>query len=1706
MYHPPKLIEYLACYNTNFYFEANMESLTFAPLNRPYNLGNTPEDATQKLHKDLKIIAQSRWVRVSDDGDFEQIGLIKWVVENIRGILGFVDHTKLEVLRFRLQQLLSQAAEKGLLTKEDCFGPKNLVFLVGKKMGLIQRKVATRDAKELNEFFKNLLQKVANPSENKPNLNRFVERYRARHLQDLQPHSLPWKIVNAWQKQARPLNEDYEEESTQSEFGSQEQETDGGASEFSDKPMYQQPESQEFVAPAKTLTAQPLQIIPTTPSQVGPQLTAKTPRVQQNEKKSYCTDFLERISHVDDLRDELEKLTPSPEVSYKELYLRNMLANPLQRTDYDNLVNEWVSDTLSMTNDWSSHWTQNAVNLDRTLSALDFKNSLSLLVAGFRLALLVKNEEEKQFEPSDQLISQCILAKEAFGSRLKTLIDSNQREFLSLNLSNFSPKELRFYKDTLSYQFLKILSDQQKLRLENEKISNWYKLTGIGLVGAGALLSGAAYALVKHLTHVPEVIATPVQTYPTISDAILSIGYVVPIAVIAGIAYHCLSKPRSKPTILPENLAPFDFARVFQSKANKQTKLPDSAAITYPTEIISPKFEITANGICIFEDPRINENLNQEFTNVAFIYKEGKQYLLISFKDQGKSVGFCVCLDSFVTSCTQPVKNVLFSEGRLEIQLNAPALLTKTMTNEDLIKAAKQFITKEVDYCDREFGKLLGSKDNKHLRSYLNSLNALNRRLDPDVDQDDRSKIESCFQEALFIDVFLKKAIYNVLARDYSQAIKTKNLPAISSKNQKDAKRYVQGIKEQFGQIHNGSNLKDLKKFETNLEDFKRNYNDLAAKKKVEKEKESEADPSTKYYEDLKGTYEDLIREAPEVPAENEEAAEELKAEIGRKFQKISDKSELAELKKFERSLDEFQKAYTALITPGAVDLGSKVDDASKKEKTTTPKPEVNEVKKRLVRLYDKYSTKIPKFVEERRKQLDQMTKSSQTESLFENANEELKALEALRLKLTGVDDKRPDAEMTYENIGIQIQLKIAAIDRIIESIINSSSDSKEDSTADEAKGEAADNESRPDTAEHKGLEQEEAVGSDTNEEDEIDICSKALSTQIEDILQKIHEEIAAISDRVAGSSEGRKHLENISRLLENLEAYKLQLANKETLSIEEIEIIQGNINSNSEQILQLLNSLRDLQRIELENSKIEETERKLEDFEEKEVDRSAIALRYENLSQRVREFTEDKREVGDPTDQAVILQTREKVRDQFNKLAKESVDDLQLENLEKFLNRSSSKIERLIQKHSSDPTSLKKSPLTEADPVQGESNSETKESESTESTEKEKEVDHTAIVRRYEELRQRVTEFTEDKREVSNIKIQMEITSLRRSIYDRFNEMGTDNLKENQLEEFELVLSQTIARYQTLILKSSAAAKHQSSPVALSSSQSSLERVTETDNVEEGDLANDEHQGRIRIIGDTYDNYSELPAIVKGYPDLVNRANLLLENSKQIDEYLKKDCVNEEDTDSCELLIPILSEEYEKIIKEYAQRKQGESEGSELPISSNVRGDENTENKFRALTPQSVTPRGSPPNERSDNPYPNPWLGNQSAFTALEGSFEHLNENARVEGGLPLGGESTDEAKKEEEESDYDSDTEDNTESTENKRSSVEIRKIIPENTESTSTTSATATSGLFDYSDLPTLEYGDAHKEDTVNGGQGVVDVEGVGSEYESSSSESD
>lgn len=813
-----------------------MGSFSLSSLNSPYNLGNHREEATQKLHKDLKIIAHSRWVQVNQDhGDFEEIGIIKWIFENIKGILGFVDHTKREVLRFRLQQLLAQATEKGLLTKEDCFGPKKLATLI--EVGLMQGKSSPKDAKEISDFIKTLLQKVVQPSENKPDLNDFVERYRVRHMQDIQPHSLPWKIAYAWQKQTGPLEEDEDDEWTKWEFESSKEQD----------PTEKQTESLEGVAPF-------------------------TNETRQEENKSYGADFLEKISKTDDLRDELEKLAFSPEINYQELYLHYLIADSLQKAETDAFVNQWISDTLSFADHGSHQWLQNANHFDRILQALDFKNSLALLTAGYRLALLVKNQEEKQLHPSNQIIKQCILAKEAFGSRLKTLIDSHQKEFQNLHLTNFSPKELRFYKDSLSYQFFNLLSDQIKLRKAKENTTDWFINAGMKLMSAGAILGVAGYAL-KHFTNVAPPLPPPEPKilFPTFTDRIVGLGFTAAIVVVAGITFHCLYNPQ---TNSPKKKIPkkSDPKRIKQVK-DLLASATDITCFNWMGNFYQPTKDISvschrSHTIIDAKSSQDNEFYTITIKNneinpfnenpLALFNHNGKNYLIINFETNRNTLTCCVCLKEIDDSDpTSLIESIDIKQGSFQIKFNAPAtksdssnLLTPNNEPNEVIQNIQQFIN-----LTRE--KLAENKSNELSEEHQETAALL----------DELQQLKLCLEQ---IDL-----------KEPSAKLKFDSLVSEAQLIIEKINHLIQPLTafERFAQMWDGA--------------------------------------PDKYYIELRVTYQHLIEEAPKVLEQNELAADNLKAALNENFSKLNSHSSIEKLKEFEKWIyDVYLVEYSKLMPP----------------------------------------------------------------------------------------------------------------------------------------------------------------------------------------------------------------------------------------------------------------------------------------------------------------------------------------------------------------------------------------------------------------------------------------------------------------------------------------------------------------------------------------------------------------------------------------------------------------------------------------------------------------------------------------------------------------------------------------------------------------------------------------------------------------------
>ena len=442
---------------------------SFTPpfLSRPLYLDNP-----STVSNELKTIAHAHALAVDKLGHFKEISLIGWLWEQFKEILGLDNRTNPEVLRFRVLQLVAESAEKGLITKNDCSGVNSLVHRAAQKVGLIPNRRSPENLNELNSILQTIIQYVEDPKQTPPNFKNLIENYRVHYLDILTPHSFLDRIRLPWQQN--------HEEFPQSESELMEKQDDESSSEFSD----QSPEIEQ----ANQLFSQ------------------KVPK-----QNPMILDLLLKLADTTILAKQLEDLAsqmPSSKASYKDLYLKLLFTNPSKIIENEKLIQEWVSDILSLSTNWPAQWGPKAANIDQELQFLNFNNAFALISAAYRLSHLIKNEEEKQQDPSQDLIKQCQHAIDFFGSRLEKLILEHPSDYQNLDLTDLSPQNPTWQFDlSVPYQFLYELMKQQRLNEEKNK-KTLYRSAGIGLLSVGALAGGAIY-LVKELCKTPP---PPVKT------------------------------------------------------------------------------------------------------------------------------------------------------------------------------------------------------------------------------------------------------------------------------------------------------------------------------------------------------------------------------------------------------------------------------------------------------------------------------------------------------------------------------------------------------------------------------------------------------------------------------------------------------------------------------------------------------------------------------------------------------------------------------------------------------------------------------------------------------------------------------------------------------------------------------------------------------------------------------------------------------------------------------------------------------------------------------------------------------------------------------------------------------------------------------------------------------------------------------------------
>ena len=555
-----------------------MNSSTPLPsfLNLPFNFDQTP-DPSEDFHVALESLAHpANSFKIDDAGHFVKIGLIGELWELFKGLLGFENHAKTEYFRYRLLQYITQGAEAGLITKEDCSGPNNLINRVARIAGLVLGRSQPQHLKEIESIFRAVIQHATQPEQIKPDFKGLVHSYRLNHIHQLVPQSILGKIKNAW-------NQQQEDHFSQDEFDSSE-ETDKEASEFSEFDSANQ---------AKLVS-----------------------EVAQKNPSSF--ELLNKLAETEAFAKELEKFTPSKEISFKELYLRSILPSPLKGTN-EKLVYDWFSGQLS-----SGYGEQKRAFFDRALNLLNFKEAFALLVASYRLPILLKNEEQKQLDPSEHFIEQCQLQAAAMGTRLEKLIQEHPSEYQALDLTSLSPyaTAMQFDTSAVSYQFFFELIEQQRLLQEREKADTWIKVGILGsFLGAGVLLKGAAFVLRKW----KEANALPPP--PTLMDHVKNYVPIVATVALGILGAYVLrpSKKAKEKDELREGANPEEQRRIDETSGSLGRTGTSETRSTSSSGVVDDSAALE-NSSQRFDPKEIDDLLQKKNIITEYYYDSGKFY------------------------------------------------------------------------------------------------------------------------------------------------------------------------------------------------------------------------------------------------------------------------------------------------------------------------------------------------------------------------------------------------------------------------------------------------------------------------------------------------------------------------------------------------------------------------------------------------------------------------------------------------------------------------------------------------------------------------------------------------------------------------------------------------------------------------------------------------------------------------------------------------------------------------------------------------------------------------------------------------------------------------------------------------------------------------------------------------------------------------
>lgn len=164
-------------------------------LDSSFNYGTNPKHASESIHRDLKTISEATFLKVNESGKIVKISFIEWIWENLKGVAGFIDHTRKEIVRLRVKQLLVYSAENGYISKEDFIGPESLINNLAKNMGLTPSEPnKIQDLEEFDELIHAIAAKTFHPESKEPNYQEWISKYRSRHIRDFEPHSIITRI------------------------------------------------------------------------------------------------------------------------------------------------------------------------------------------------------------------------------------------------------------------------------------------------------------------------------------------------------------------------------------------------------------------------------------------------------------------------------------------------------------------------------------------------------------------------------------------------------------------------------------------------------------------------------------------------------------------------------------------------------------------------------------------------------------------------------------------------------------------------------------------------------------------------------------------------------------------------------------------------------------------------------------------------------------------------------------------------------------------------------------------------------------------------------------------------------------------------------------------------------------------------------------------------------------------------------------------------------------------------------------------------------------------------------------------------------------------------------------------------------------------------------------------------------------------------